>query len=303
MGDRYKASPGWGVGTGKRGNISNSATKFVPGPNHYSLKSKVGEGPSFHMGEKTGDGSLGGRKNVPGPGAYSPSKVTDSACFSMGSKTKFGMMLAVHPESGEHTKMASTADKTPGPGTYYARAVYKNVNGGPRFGTDSRKGMGNEKAALTPGPNAYRANSKQPVQKAAPAYGFGTSRRPQSVNVKKQAPGPGQYELRGIIGSESQGRTLATKLNPSKTTNDFNPGPGQYQPQFTQSIKKNPGWRIGTSQRGEEQRDEKRRNYPPPDTYNPNIYASKKKLASWSFGSSTRADFAKGNINPGPNNY
>ena len=81
----------------------------------------------------------------------------------MGSKTKSGMQLAVHPETGEHTKIASFADKTPGPGTYYARAVYKNVNSGPRFGTDRRKGMGNEKGGLTPGPNAYRADSKSNV--------------------------------------------------------------------------------------------------------------------------------------------
>ena len=55
--------------------------------------------------------------------------------------------------------------------------------------------------------------------------------------------------------------------------------------------------------RGEEERDQRRRNYPPPDSYNPNIYASKPKLASWSFGTGQRSNFAKGNINPGPNNY
>lgn len=26
-------------------------------------------------------------------------------------------------------------------------------------------------------------------------------------------------------------------------------------------------------------------------------------MASWGFGTSTRQDFAKGNVNPGPNNY
>lgn len=198
------------MGTSKRGDLTKSASKFVPGPNVYNVGTTIGRAPAYHMGEKTGDGVLGGKKNVPGPGAYSPVRVTDvSSAYSMGSKTKFGMMLAVNPESGDHTKMASSADKTPGPGTYYAKAVYKNVNTGTRFGTDSRKGMGNSKAAFTPGPNAYRADSKQPVQRSAPAFGFGTSKRPQSVNVKKQAPGPGQYELKGIIGSESQGRTLA----------------------------------------------------------------------------------------------
>ena len=60
------------------------------------------------MGEKTGEGALKANKSVPGPGSYSPVRVTDvSASYSMGSKTKFGMTLAVDPESGGHTKMPS----------------------------------------------------------------------------------------------------------------------------------------------------------------------------------------------------
>ena len=83
------------------------------------------------------------------------------------------------------------------------------------LGTDSRKGLGDPKAGRTPGPNAYRADSKVPVQRAAPAFGFGTSRRPQSVNVREQRPGPGAYESKGVVGTESQGRTLASKLSAS----------------------------------------------------------------------------------------
>ena len=146
--------------------------------------------------------------------------------------------------------------------------------------------MGNPKAGFTPGPNAYRGDAKSTIQRSAPAFGFGTSKRPQSVDVRKKAPGPGTYQLKGITGTESQGRTLAQRLTHSKTSSSFNPGPGQYQPQFTQSIKSNPGWRIGSAVRGEEERAERRRNYPPPDSYSPNIEASKKKMASWSFGSS-----------------
>lgn len=157
----------------------------MPGPNVYSIKSKVGEGPAFFMGEKTGaDAMSGGVKNVPGPGAYSPVKVTDvSSAYTMGSKTKFGMTLAVQPETGTHTKIASSADLTPGPGVYEPKSVIKNHHTGPKFGTDRRKGLGNEKAAFTPGPNAYRGDNKQTVMRHAPAYGFGTSKRPQSVNV------------------------------------------------------------------------------------------------------------------------
>lgn len=48
------------------------------------------------MGEKCGAGAMRASKDNPGPGAYSPVKVTDvSASYSMGSKTKFGMTIAV----------------------------------------------------------------------------------------------------------------------------------------------------------------------------------------------------------------
>jgi len=56
----------------------------------------------------------------------------------MGTKSKFGMSIAVHPEDGTHEKIAETSSKTPGPGTYSAKAVYKNVNSGPRFGNEAR---------------------------------------------------------------------------------------------------------------------------------------------------------------------
>lgn len=151
----------------------------------------------------------------------------------------------------------------------------------------------------TPGPNHYRGDSKSTVQKAAPAYGFGTSRRPQSVNIKQQRPGPGTYDLKGITGSESQGRTLASKFRQSQKS--FNPGPGQYTPMFSQAVKSNPGWKIGSSVRGEEERAERRRNYPPPDSYTPND--PKTKAAAWGFGTSRRADMGKGNKVPGANHY
>ena len=203
-GSRYKKTPSYGIGTAKRADLASTNTKFVPGPNSYNLKSKVGEGPAYFMGEQTESGALTGNKHVPGPGAYSPVKVNQvSSSYSMASKSKFGMSIAVQPESGGYTKIGQSGTMAPGPGTYYAKAVYKNVNTGSRFGTDSRKGMGNPNAGRTPGPNHYRGDSKSSVQKAAPAYGFGTSKRPQSVNVRQTRPGPGAYNLKGITGSES----------------------------------------------------------------------------------------------------
>ena len=212
--------------------MANTRTKFVPGPNVYNIKSKVGEAPAFFMGEKTGSSLTSGTRHVPGPGAYQPVNVTHvSSAYSMASKSKSGMQIAVQPETGGHTKIASMSDPTPGAGTYQPKDVIKNHHTGPKFGTDSRKGLGNAKGGLTPGPNAYPANNKNTVMRSAPAFGFGTSRRPQSVNVNQKRPGPGTYEAKGIIGTETQGRTLASKLSSSKS--GINPGPGQYTPMFT----------------------------------------------------------------------
>lgn len=55
------------------------------------------------MGMKTQSGAMGGKKTVPGPGAYSPVRVTDvSSSFSMGAKTKAPLSLIVNPETGGH---------------------------------------------------------------------------------------------------------------------------------------------------------------------------------------------------------
>lgn len=72
--------------------MANTRTKFVPGPNVYNIKSKVGEAPAFFMGEKTGSSLTSGIKNVPGPGAYQPSHVTHvSSAYTMATKSKMGM--------------------------------------------------------------------------------------------------------------------------------------------------------------------------------------------------------------------
>lgn len=72
---------------------------------------------------------------------------------------------------------------------------------------------------------------------------------------------------------------------------------------FTQAVKTQPGWKIGSSVRGEEEKAIRKRNYPAPDNYNPDYKVRKNAEASWGFGTSKRDDFGKGNKNPGPNNY
>ena len=55
-------------------------------------------------------------------------------------------------------------------------------------------------------------------------------------------PGPGQYSQQGIIGKDSQGRTMGMKLNEKER--DYVPGPGQYE--LRQTVGEGPKWAVGT---------------------------------------------------------
>ena len=118
------------MGSSKRADLTNAKTRDNPGPQAYVMPSTVGSGPKYTSGQRLGSSLVDSRMG-PGPGAYSPVKPTDvSSSYSMGSKTKFGMSIAVHPEDGTHEKIFSDNSFAPGPGTYQAKAVYKNVNAG-----------------------------------------------------------------------------------------------------------------------------------------------------------------------------
>jgi len=64
----------------------------------------------------------------------------------MGTKSKMGMSIAVHPEDGTHEVIAETWAFAPGPGQYQPNALIKNENKGQRFGEERRKGMANAAA-------------------------------------------------------------------------------------------------------------------------------------------------------------
>ena len=57
-------------------------------------------------------------------------------------------------------------------------------------------------AEKIPAPNAYKSDNKNCVLKSAPSFGFGSAKRPQTANVRS-VPGPGAYESRSVIGTES----------------------------------------------------------------------------------------------------
>jgi hypothetical protein len=126
---RYKSSPAWGMGSSKRGDLVNSKSKNNPGPTAYEMKSTVGNGPKYTSGQKLGS-SLVNTSRGPGPGAYSPVKQDVGSSYTMGTKSKMGMSIAIHPEDGTHEKIAETWAFAPGPGQYQPNALIKNENKG-----------------------------------------------------------------------------------------------------------------------------------------------------------------------------
>lgn len=162
--------------------------------------------------------------------------------------------------------------------------------------------MANKAAENCPAPNAYNGDSKSAVMRKSASYGFGTSRRPQSQQSKRQVPGPGHYPIRTLVGTESQGKSLAFRHAPGKTSNEFNPGPGSYNHNYRSAVKSSPSFGMGTSKR-QDLGSRATRNNPPPGSHNPDYKIGCKKQASWSFGSSVRQPLARKNGNPGAGTY
>lgn len=163
--------------------------------------------------------------------------------------------------------------------------------------------MANAAALHMPAPNAYDGDCKSAVLKKSASYGFGTSRRPQSQQTKRQVPGPGHYPIKTSVGTESQGKSLAFRHNPGKTSNEFNPGPGSYNSDYRSAVKSSPSFGMGTSKR-QELGTRSTRNNPPPGSHNPDYTISKQKQASWSFGSSVRQPLSgKNHGTPGAGTY
>ena len=169
------------------------------------------------MGLKTASNALQGNVKNPGPGTYTPVKVTDvSSSYSMGAKTRAPMSMIVNPETGNHIKHAISNDNTPAPDTYNPVKQAKNLKAGNVFGRQKRESLGNPNGAKMPAPNNYNQDQKFATVRSSPAFGFGSSKRPQTGQPKVMSPGPGTYTLGSIVGKETQGKTLSSRYPASQ---------------------------------------------------------------------------------------
>jgi len=59
------------------------------------------------------------------------------------------------------------------------------------------------KTINVPGPGTY-VNEAQRLRHSSPSYGFGTMQRPDIAKVKNPVPGPGNYQIKSMIGEATQ---------------------------------------------------------------------------------------------------
>ena len=151
-----------------------------------------------------------------------------------------------------------------------------------------------------PGPGQYGPeNYTNMVRPKTPAWKIGTGKRPELNPGDRTTPGVGNYNIsKGIGGGPKY--TIVGKGNPLGVGNK-NPGPGQYDDMYRTIKRKNPSWKIGTSQRDDDLKRVKRDGYPGPGMYE--YYdKTKVKAPNYRFGTEKRGD-TKRSDTPGPGQY
>lgn len=153
----------------------------VPGPGNYELQNKdnikMKSAQRYSVGHSKRDGlSLKGALNVPGPGNYSMNMSTSASSPRYG----FGSSKRGNP---------GRLSGAPGPGNY---AISPRIgNEGLKMSIHSKlKGSGIGGATFAPGPGTY--NSSLSHKKKEPAWGSGTSKRP-NLNLTTLSPGSAAY--------------------------------------------------------------------------------------------------------------
>lgn len=183
---------------------------------------------------------------MPGPGAYTP---------ATGRKENYSFSFGLKPSVDFHNKYFSSI---PGPGTYEGgRATRTFSTVGASLDKGQREKLMNKTQAFVPGPGRYQTNAPDLISRNDnPKYGFGTSMRADiaggpggginkrtmshdagldstsAVSLKPLVPGPGAYDIRGVMGQEGPKRSLAGRFKIDLQAKElgYKPGPGQYTP-------------------------------------------------------------------------
>ena len=203
---------------------------------------QLNEGPKISLSPRIDNLENKFIKIVPGPGAYSPGeKKQQNYSFSFGLK----------PSVDYPTKYLGGI---PGPGTYDSRAIRTFSTMGASLDHGDKTQLLNKTQAIVPGPGQYQPTSAELIIKNDnPKYGFGTSIRADiggrtggNIHSKRNlsetgdsiatynplVPGPGAYDIKGVVGNDGPKRSLAGRFTIDLTAKELNfkPGPGAYTP-------------------------------------------------------------------------
>lgn len=107
-----------------------------------------------------------------------------------------------------------------------------------------------------------------------------------------RVPGPGAYEMYGIIGKDGPRKSLAGRFKIDLTAKELatKPGPGQYSPKSILSTNQTPNYKIGTSLREKYYLSDKFiHELPPPNIYDPAFEIGRIKAPATNFGYGERS--------------
>lgn len=69
---KFVRDPTFVYGKEKRYDMVDRSKESLPAPNLYDVKSRIGEGPKYHIGIRSSSSMGDFGQKVPGPGAYQP---------------------------------------------------------------------------------------------------------------------------------------------------------------------------------------------------------------------------------------
>lgn len=280
--------PSYKFGNDKKRGLEYEGSKYVPGPGNYEYNADLlhEKHPKFSFGKEARGDSM--RQRTPGPGQYDYKhfigkegpKITMSAKFNNG------------PADGDTRYV-------PGPGQYndINTNKYRPKTPAYKIGTAKRKGLYN--SCENPGPGQYRPdNYTNQIRPKTPAWKIGTGKRPDLNPGDRSVPGVGNYNITKGIGNGPK-YTMVGKGNSGNFKNGV-PGPGQYN-NSNSIYKKNPSWKIGSSQRDDDLKRVIREGVPGPGMYEFNNN-TRKSAPNYQFGREKRGNIQKSET-PGPGQY
>lgn len=197
---------------------------MTPGPGHYTSLNVTTEAPKYTMSSRR---NLPINTSTPGPGTYNNNNLTEVPSYKM----------------TQSKRDISYRNINPGPGSY--NAISRPKSSAPLYGFGSQTRHGRQ-GPHTPGPGAYNHLSKLQSQLGQTFAGESRLRE-----HGKDMPGPGAYnpvkKSKMTMSNTKIGQAKRDTLNIKQLV--LNPGPGQYQSNYNQTLSSMPNCRIGQESR------------------------------------------------------